>query len=135
MRRITRSRAIEELREALLRMVDQQNSLCRVAAWRAIFCRGFSRWDRPELERRFPSLKRDPGLQRGHLEQQANHCQLGRQDIPSGRLPCDVPPEELSRAPCDGWKEFDERDLARFHREICNEVVEVVPDWPGPHFG
>ena len=135
MRRITRSRAIEELREVLLRMVDQHNSLCRVAAWRRVFCRGFSQWSRPELERRFPSLKRDPALERGHLELQANRCQLGRQDILAGKLPCDVAPEESSRAPCSGWHQFDERALARFHREICGEEVEVVPDWAGPQYG
>lgn len=135
MRRLTRSRAIEELRGVLLTMVDPHNSLCRVAAWRGIFCHGFSRWSRPELERRFPSLARVPRLQRGHLELQANRCQLGRQDLRAGRLPCDVSPEESAHAPCSGWSQFDERDLARFHREICGEAVEVVPDWAGPHYG
>ena len=135
MRRITRSQATEELREVLLRMVDQHNSLCRVAAWRGIFCRGFSQWSRAELEQRFPSLERDPALHRGHLELQANRCQLARQDIRAGRLPCDVTPGESSRPPCEGWSEFDERELARFHREICGERVEVLPDWAGPHLG
>ncbi|NOT30393.1 MAG: hypothetical protein HOP15_08090 [Planctomycetes bacterium] len=128
MRQVTRGQAIDELREVLLRMADQENSLCRVAAWRGIFCRGFSQWSRPELERRFPQLKRDPGLHRAHLELQANRCQLGHQDIGAGKLPCDVAHEKSSHAPCKGWDEFDERELARFHREICGEAIEVVPD-------
>ena len=127
MKRITRTQAIQDLREVLLRMVDQENSLCRVAAWRKIFCRGFSQWSQRELEQRFPAVAR-PGLRRAHLELQANRSQLGRQDIHAGVLPCDVAPGEGSRAPCAGWNGFDERDLARFHREICGESVEVVPD-------
>jgi hypothetical protein len=127
MRRITRTQAIQELREVLLRMVDQENSLCRVAAWRKLFCHGFSQWSREELERRFPAAAR-PGLERGHLELQANRAQLGRQDVLAGRLPCDIPAGERGGAPCAGWSGFDDRDLARFHREICGESVRVVPD-------
>ncbi len=130
MRQITRSRAIEDLREVLLRMVDRENSLCRVVTWRRLFCQGFAQWSRPELERRFPELQREPPLERGHLELAANRCQLGRQDVQRGKLPCDVNPAEDRHAPCMGWSEFDERELARFHREICGEAVEVVPDPP-----
>jgi hypothetical protein len=126
MRTIRRAQAIDELREVLLEMVDEQNSLCRVASWRGIFCRGFVQWSRPELERRFPALERKPAFARGHIEQAANRCQLARQDIPTGKLPCDVAPG--AEAPCRGWDEFDERDLARFHRELRGEAVVVVPD-------
>jgi hypothetical protein len=130
MRRLTRSQAIEELRDVLLRMVDGQNSLCRVATWRKIFCLGFRQWSQSELERRFPRIPpRASGLQRGHQEWLANDLQLSRQDIHGRRLPCDVHAGN-SQAPCAGWDEFDERDLARFHREICGEAVEVVPDAP-----
>ena len=63
MKRITRSQAIEDLRDVLLRMVDEQNSLCRVVAWRRIFCGGFSQWSQAELESRFPRIpRRAPGL-------------------------------------------------------------------------
>ena len=61
MRSITRSQAIEDLREVLLRMVDEQNSLCRVAAWRKLFCHGFSQWREAELEQRFPGHVRFGG--------------------------------------------------------------------------
>ena len=131
MRRITRTQAIEELREVLLRMVDPQNSLCRVAAWRELFCRGFSQWNRWELARRFPEVQRVPSLPRPQMERMANDRQLARQDVLAGRLPCDVAAEE-SGAPCRGWNEFSDGDLARFHREVCGEAVEVVPDAAGP---
>lgn len=129
MRRLTRSEAIEELRSVLLRMVDRQNSLCRVVTWRRIFCRGFEQWDQDQLEQRFPSLAREvPGLHRRHLELLANDRQLTRQDIAAQRLPCDGAAHEGCAAPCLGWDGFDERTLARFHRELCGEAVEVVPD-------
>lgn len=126
MKTIQRTQAIDDLREVLLRMVDRDNSLCRVASWRKLFCRGFGQWSRSELEQRFPELEREPPLARNHLEWQANRCQLGRQDIFGGKLPCDVARGEA--APCRGWAEFDERELARFHRELCGEAVVVVPD-------
>jgi len=135
MRSITRTQAIGELREVLLRMVDQQNSLCRVAAWRDLFCRGFSQWNRFELERRFPQAQRVPSLPRPQIELMANDCQLARQDVLAGRLPCDLAAEEGARAPCRGWNEFSDGDLARFHRELCGEAVEVVPDATDPSPG
>jgi hypothetical protein len=131
MRRITRSQAIEDLRDVLLRMVDEQNSLCRVASWRKLFCHGFAQWSVRELEGRFPSLAATPAIQRGHKEWLANELQLSRQDIRRRLLPCDIQAGD-SGAPCAGWGEFDEHELARFHREICGEAVEVVPDSHGP---
>lgn len=131
MRCITRDQAIAELRSVLLRMVDGENSLCRVASWRKLFCQGFSQWSQAELERRFPGIPQRGGeLQRGHQELLANRAQLCRQDILAGKLPCDVAPEERAHTPCAGWEEFDDRALARFHREICGEAVQVVPDEP-----
>ena len=127
MKRITRSQAIEDLRDVLLRMADEQNSLCRVVTWRKLFCRGFSQWNQAELERRFPGMpQRACELQRGHQELMANDKQLARQDIHARTLPCDVTPD--SGAPCAGWDEFDDRELARFHREICGQAVQIVPD-------
>lgn len=128
MRYITRAQAIEDLRTALLQRIDESHSLCRVAAREGIFCQGFARWSPRELEQRFPwVVRREPGLGREDLERQANNWQLGRQDIPEGRLPCDVRPGD-SHSPCAGWDGFDEKDLARFHRELCGEDVQVLPD-------
>lgn len=129
MRRLTRDQAIDDLRAVLLRMVDEDNSLCRVVTWRRIFCRGFAQWDSAELERRIPGLARgEPGLHRRHLELMANDRQLARQDVLAGRLPCDSGASGGCSAPCAGWDGFDARALERFHHEICGERVEVVPD-------
>jgi hypothetical protein len=43
MRTISRSQAICDLRRKLLELVDQERSLCLVAARRGIFCNGFGR--------------------------------------------------------------------------------------------
>ena len=138
MRRITRTQAIEDLRAVLLGRIDEGNSLCRVVSREGIFCRGFSRWTARELERRFPwVVRREPDLGREHLELEANSWQLGAQDQSTGRLPCDVHAGNAAHSPCAGWDGFDERELARFHEELCGEAVRVVPDGatgpePGP---
>ena len=127
MKTLRRSEAIEALRDVLLRMVDEQSSLCRVAAWRELFCHGFSQWSQAELERRFPTIApRSTHFARAHQEQLVNDAQLHRQDVHARKLPCDV--EHGCDAPCRGWQEFSDRDLARFHRELCGEKVRVVPD-------
>jgi len=128
MRTIPRSQAIENLRRELLKLVDEESSLCLVAARRGIFCKGFGQWPREELERRFPwILRREPEGTRADVERQANRWQLGRQDPRRGQLPCDVVSDHRS-FPCGGWDEFYESELATFHRELCGESVRVVPD-------
>jgi hypothetical protein len=49
----TREAAIAVLRERLLRMTDGEHSICRVAADRGIFCRGFRRWNDHEFHARW----------------------------------------------------------------------------------
>jgi len=128
MKTISRSQAIEMLRREFLKLVDEDCSLCLVAARRGIFCNGFGRWDDAELAKRFPwILHREPGCSRSQVEHQANRWQLGAQSIPEGRLPCDVEHRPHS-LPCAGWDEFYEKELAQFYLEMCGEEVRVVPD-------
>jgi len=128
MRTLTRSQVIEDLRVELLKLVDDEHSLCLVAARRGLFCNGFGRWERGELERRFPwILEREPRPTTDEIACQANHWQLGAQDVRAGRLPCDVEGGP-STLPCSGWNEFYEADLARFYLEMRGEEVRVVPD-------
>ena len=126
MKTITRSQAIEDLRRELLKLVDERNSLCLVAARRGIFCGGFGRWGKEELERRIPALLScEPERTRAEVERRANRWLLGLQD--PGKLPCDV--DHGGRSPlCAGWDEFYESELAHFHREMYGEEVRVVPD-------
>jgi hypothetical protein len=136
MRTITRSQAIAALRRQLLKLVDERESLCQVAARRGIFCTGLGRWSTEDLARRVPErFARGPEPTRAEVERLANRWLLESQDVRSGRLPCDA--ECGSRSPlCAGWDEFYESELSFFHRELCGEEVRVVPDDlldPAPH--
>ena len=128
MRNVTREEAVELLRSALVDMVDDRRSLCRVASERGIFCRGFSQWTFSELKERFPWIARlEPDADRERFEKRANQWMLHRQFCKSGRLPCDVPPDARRCHPCHGWDEFYESELVAFCSEICGEEVRVVP--------
>ncbi len=128
MKILTRSQAIADLRRELLRLVDENTSLCRVAARRGLFCNGFGRWSRAELELRFPWLLAPATGSRAELERRADRWQLASQDWRAGRLPCDLGMKGRA-SPCSGWDEFYESELAQFHRELVGEDVRVVPDW------
>lgn len=129
MKELTRTEAIERLRGALLPLLDDHTSLCRLAAERGIFCRGFSQWSDDQLRERFPWFERfEHGLSRTDLEQRANTWLLHRQHLGSGRLPCDVPVGEGRPVPCWGWDEFYEAELADFVSELSGEEVCVRPD-------
>lgn len=125
---ITRSQAIEDLRRELLKLVDEDSSLCLVAARRGVFCNGLRRWSMEELEQRLPcSLHHDPEPARAEVERQANRWLLELQDIRAGRLPCDIERGRRSLL-CAGWDEFYESELAQYYLEMCGEEVRIVPD-------
>lgn len=127
MNTITRSQAIANLRRELLKLVDEDHSLCLVAARRGLFCGGLERFSTAELVRRLPwSLPEGSEPTRSEVERQANHWLSGLQDLRVRRLPCDAV-EGCARL-CAGWEEFYEGELAHFHRELCGEEVRVVPD-------
>ena len=50
----TRQQVIEDLRHSLHGMVDEEHSICDVAARTGVFCGGFARWTFTELRNRFP---------------------------------------------------------------------------------
>jgi hypothetical protein len=126
MRTISRSQAIANLRRELLKLVDEEHSLCLVAARRGLICNGLGRWSTAELVRRLPWRTPSAAPERAEVERLANDWLSAFQDRPSGRLPCDPAPGRASL--CAGWEEFYEGELARFHREMCGEEVRVVPD-------
>lgn len=126
-RRVSRRQAIADLHAELLRCVDDQSSLCRVAGRQGFFCGGFAGMSPEERARRFPRLPPEVLGDREAFERLAETDLLALQDVAVGRLPCDVD-GELRVQPCAGWEEFYESELARFHRELCGEDVEVVPD-------
>jgi len=116
--------AIARLRGSLLKLTDEEHSMCQVAAERGIFCRGFRRWDDAEFDRRWRScLGRSTHLSRAHMEQLADLWQLSEQIRHRVRLVCDA--QSLEHGACRGWDEFSNEEIARFCGEILGESVVV----------
>lgn len=129
MRTITRTQAIVELRGALRPLVEPRTSLCAAVGRRGVFCRGHAQWNLAELRERYPWIaERHPEADREAFLELANRWECGRRGVEQGRLPCDVAPRRRGTAPCAGWEEFYEPELARFHEELCGEPVRVVPE-------
>src|SRR5690349_6501165 len=88
---MTRDEAVRRLRYHLLKMTDDEHSICQVAAKTGIFCKGFSRWSDKELRDHFGNLVRHrPGMNRWQLEALANEWELARQTVDHVRIACDA---------------------------------------------
>jgi hypothetical protein len=123
--RIARSAAIRRLRDVLVLMTDEDHSICRIAAERGIFCRGFKRYDEDELRQRYAWLvNKDPQIARTQLEDLADRWQLARQVFDDVPIACDA--QQIEHDTCSGWDEFSDADLARFCRELLHETVIIV---------
>jgi hypothetical protein len=124
MRRIHRQQCIDELRARMLQMTDNEHSMCSVAAKEGIYCKGFSQWTFEELKRRYAWIVASrPHVTRAELEKLANAWQLARQAVFGTRLSCDT--QTLEHDTCRGFDGWTDADLARYHRELCGEAVEV----------
>jgi hypothetical protein len=124
-RKIQRANAIADLRAALLRMTDDDHSMCSVAASRGILCGGFRRYSDNELKDRYDWLvRKNPTASRDELEKMANLWQLARQVLEGVPLACDV--QKIEHDTCMGWDEFTNDDLEKYYREIVGEDVNVV---------
>jgi hypothetical protein len=125
--RLSRSEAIQDIREMLLCLVDDDHSLCEVVSRAGIFCGGFSQWDFDELKHRFRWIAAEkPNIDRAEFERLANRWLLTHQWASYGRLPCDRFAQ--ARASCAGWNDFYEADLARYYEQLFGERIQVVPD-------
>jgi hypothetical protein len=112
-----RKECIDVLRGRLTRIVGTEASLCRVAAERGIFCRGFRRWHIAEFDRRWRgAIGRSTHLSRAQMERFADLWQLTEQVSRGISLACDA--AGAIGSPCRGWDEFSDEDLARFCREL-----------------
>ena len=132
MKELTRSKAIDVLRQKCLALVDDETSLCEVASQLQILCGGWSQWKFGELKKRYDwMVERRPRITRKELENLANRWQLARQFVGDAELACDNQIHECHHQTCLGWDEFSEEDLARFHLEMTGESVRVVPDPSG----
>ena len=130
MKTISRTQCIEEVRDALLRLVDEEHSICEVATKRGIFCKGFAQWSLDELKKRYDWLAAArPRITRAHLERLANLWQLARQQVYGTCLACDT--QTIEHDTCRGFDDFSDAQLAEFHAELCGEPVEVIASSPG----
>jgi hypothetical protein len=121
---ISRSSAITRLRSALVALTDDGNSICKVAAERGLFCRGFRRYSDEELRNRYGWIaRRHPAASRAELEDLANRWQLARQVFDGTQLACDAQSEEHDT--CNGWDDFSNQELSGFMLEILGEEVAV----------
>ena len=121
----TRDEAIARLRESLLKLCDEEHSMCRVAAERGIFCRGFRRWHDAEFHARWRVLLgQSTHLTRPQVERLADLWQLAEQIRHRVPLVCDA--QTMAHGACRGWDEFPNETLARFCSELLGRVVTVV---------
>jgi hypothetical protein len=124
MRTISRQDAIDQLRTKLLTLVDDDHSICDVAAEKRIFCHGFSQWSDSELARRLHwMIDRKKPRPRAILEAHGNRWQLARQEVLGLPLACDV--QQIDRDQCLGWESFDNGELEEHYRELIGERVTI----------
>lgn len=121
---LRREVAINDLRQALLALTDDDHSICRIAAQKGIFCGGFKRYSDAELRQRYDWLaRRHPSAPRHEIETLADRWQLGRQIVDDEPLACDV--QQIEHDSCGGWDDFSNQELSRFYREILGKDVFV----------
>jgi hypothetical protein len=120
MKPVTRKEAIDALRAKFLTLVDDEHSMCDVAARLHLFCGGFAQWTFLELKKRYPMIVRSrPRITPRELKELANRWQLARQQSLDADLSCDAQLKELaSKQTCHGWNEFTNAELEHFHHEI-----------------
>lgn len=126
MKTMTRTEVVEALRRKLLAVVDDEHSICDVAASRGIFCHGFAQWTFTQLRERHPTIVRSrPLLTPAELRDLANRFQLARQTARGTALACDTQMQEGALRICKGWDEWTSADLERFYQELGGEEIEV----------
>lgn len=132
MKTMSRERAIEDLRTKLLTLVDDEHSMCLVAARLGIFCHGLEQWSTGELRGRHDWIVRNrPAVRRPELEDLANRWQLARQRVLGVPLCCDIQADACEKhRTCASWEGFADPQIAAFHRELFGEEVEVSPAAP-----
>lgn len=122
---LTRTEAIDRLRDELLKLAGDEESVCKVAAEKNIFCQGFHRSSDGGLRRCYSWLdKKRPGMSRAELEDLANRWQLARQEVNQLPIACDVQQKEHDS--CNGWDDFSNADLSRFYLELTGRDLVVI---------
>lgn len=126
MKELTRSQAINALRETLVAVAGDDHSICQVAKEKDLFCRGLAQWKLHELKARYPQIARSrPHISRDRMEDLADRWQMARQFVLDEELSCDVQMKEGKYRTCKGWDEFGDDELQEFHRELCGEEIRI----------
>lgn len=121
---VTRSEAIDRIRQVLLEEVDEETSICKAAAKRGIFCRGFRRFGDAELRRRYNWIVRKrPDITREELEDIANDWQLAQQQVHDIGMACDV--QTKVHDTCLGWDDFTNEQLTEFLTGMTGHEIRV----------
>lgn len=123
--KLQREEAVARLKRFLLLLVDEEHSMCKIAAEKGILCGGFTQYSDRDLKRRYAWLvERDPGMNRTELEESANKWQLARQLVHNLPIACDT--QAVERDTCRGWDDFSDQELAHYCHEILGQKIEIV---------
>jgi hypothetical protein len=121
---VSREELVVRLRNQLSRFTDIENSICRVAAERGIFCNGFQRYSDEELRQRYSWIAaKRPGITREELEEIANDWQLAQQEVHELPFACDV--QRKVHDTCRGWNDFTNEQLAKFYFQLTGKEIQV----------
>jgi hypothetical protein len=121
---VTRETAVARLRRKLIALSEESKSVCRLAAEKGIFCRGFLRDGDDELRFRYAASIENAGkITRAELEERANAWHLERQQKEGVLLSCDV--QYMGYETCRAWDDFSNEELSRFCAEMLGETVRV----------
>lgn len=122
--KLSRPQAIERMRHKLRSLTDEDHCVCSVVGRLGIFCQGFHPLSDAELRQRFHWIARKrPGAPRETLEELANLYHLGRQEVTGTAICCDF--ETREHGGCDGWNNFDNRQLEDFYLALMGETIEI----------
>lgn len=83
----TRAEAIGKLRHHLLRLTDEEHSICQVVSALGIFCRGFRRWHDNEFHRRWKEVLGCELPLDARADGRACQCLAARRADPARRRP------------------------------------------------
>lgn len=121
----SREELIAAIRTELVKLTDEENSICKVAAERGIFCNGFGQYNDRELRQKFDWIVRKrPSLTRGQLEQIANDWQLAEQQVHERPIACDVQTDIHDI--CNGWDSFSNAQLEKLYFELAGAKLVVA---------
>ena len=122
---ISRDELITRLRREFAKFTDIENSICKVAAERGIYCKGFKRYTDAELRQKYQWIvNKRPELTRDELETIANDWQLAQQEVYELPTACDV--QRKVHDTCRGWNDFTNEQLAKFYYQVTGKEIQVT---------